>query len=77
MAWFIKLFREDMTDRVFSLIDGANIEELQRQLADAPEDAVVRLPVRMTDQIRESPLFLRPYRWDAWQFFHHDGEVIE
>lgn len=77
MAWFLNLWNEDGSKTTCSLIDRVNVEELQQQLSDAGPGAVIRIPARMADQIRESPLFIRPDKWAAWQFFHHDSEVIE
>lgn len=77
MAWFLKLYKEDATDIVFSMVDSVDVEELQQQLVNAQPGEVVHIPARMSDQMRESPLFVRPDRWSAWQFFHHDAETIE
>jgi hypothetical protein len=77
MGWFLKLYKQDGSDKVFTLIDGVDVDDLQTQLAEAEPATVVRVPSRMNDQMREAPVFVRPDRWDAWQFFHHDAETIE
>lgn len=77
MGWFLSLYKQDGSDKVFTLIDGTDVEELQTQFSEAGPTSVVRVPVRMNDQMREAPVFVRPDRWDAWQFFHHDAEIIE
>lgn len=77
MAWFFKLLADNNASTVVTLADGADLEDLQRQLSEAAPDSVVRIPARMNDQMRESPLYVRPSRWAAWQFFHHDAEQVE
>lgn len=77
MAWFMTLYKHSGAEKVFTLVDGANIDDLESQFAAASGDDIVRVPARMNDQMREAPLFVRPIRWDAWRFFHHDGEQLE
>lgn len=77
MAWFVNFWDEKGVKATFALTHSPNVEELQQQLVDAKPGDVVRLPARMNDQLRESPLFVRPDKWALWQFFHHDSEIVE
>lgn len=77
MPWFINLVWKDGLVRTKALSDGVDVDALQAEMFEASGEAVVRLPTRMNDQIRESPTYLRPGHLVEWQFFHHDDEVVE
>lgn len=77
MANYLKLMSAGREDRIFALHDAADPAEDERLLVEADPDDVVRVPARMNDQIRETALYLRTGRWDAWQVVSHDPEQPE
>lgn len=77
MAHFLKLMRSDREDVTYALHDDADPAEVERSLAEANLENAVLVPTRLKDQLRETALYVRIGRWDAWQVFSHDPEIPE
>ncbi|MCT1710746.1 hypothetical protein M3B38_01925 [Dietzia cinnamea] len=74
MARYLKLNRFDAKDVVHRLHIDEDIDQLAEKLRSAGEQDVVEVQAQMDDQLRMTPLYIRPWRWDSWMLFEHDPE---
>ena len=77
MTWFLQMYNHSDSNLTTSLVEGVDVDDLAQQRLRAKPDDYVRIPSRMEDQLRESPLYLRVRDWSGFRFFHHDPEVVE